>query len=312
MQHQFSDGSQEGSNREHEVKSTERNKAIFELVSNDLDFLFPLLRKFPKCYWIWNYRLWLLEESSKLLPTIDARRFWQQELGLASKMLSMDSRNFLGWGYRRTVVAALESNLLNAGGTTRSMTEEEFTYTTKMIESNLSNFSAWHNRSKLIPRLLDERKADGTARRNFLDKGTLLCWHQILHDTNPSLELELIQRGLWTDSNDQSLWFYHQYLMCTFDPECASKSMAPFLTTDEKLTYVTKELANLLDMLDGAEDCNWIYKALIQLCTCHRALNNAWPVREGQIQDWIAQVRMLDPLRKGRWNDLEQSLQLSN
>lgn len=178
MQQQFSDSSQVGANKEHEVKSAERNKAIVELVSNDLDFLFPLLRKFPKCYWIWNYRLWLLEESSKLLPTIDACRFWQQELGLASKMLSMDSRNFHGWGYRRTVVAALEPNLLNEGGTTRSMTEEEFTYTTKMIGSNLSNFSAWHNRSKLIPKLLDERKADGTARRIFLDKGTLLCWRQ--------------------------------------------------------------------------------------------------------------------------------------
>lgn len=312
MQHQFSDGSPGPSNSEDEIKSTERNKAIIEPVSNDLDFLFPLLRKFPKCYWIWNYRLWLLAESSKLLPKADARRFWQQELGLASKMLSMDNRNFHGWGYRRTVVAALESNLLNAHGATHSMAEDEFKYTTRMIESNLSNFSAWHNRSKLIPRLLDERKADDTARRSFLDNGTLWYWNRLIYNTNSSLELVLIQRGLWTDSNDQSLWFYHQYLMCTFDPKHAPKSMASFLTTDERLTYVKSELANLLDMLDGAEDCKWIYKALIHLCTVHRALNNIWPVQESQIHDWIAQLRMLDPLRNGRWNDLEESLQLSS
>ena len=174
MQHQFFQGSPRISTNDDNVKMTERNKAIVELISHDLDFLFPLLRKFPKCYWIWDYRLWILEESSKLLPVTDARQFWRQELGLASKMLSMDSRNFLGWGYRRTVVAALESSTLDVDGALHSMTEEEFNYTTRMVESNLSNFSAWHNRSKLIPRLLDERKADDKARRSFLDKGNVL------------------------------------------------------------------------------------------------------------------------------------------
>ena len=51
------------------------------------------------------------------------------------------------------------------------MTKQEFDYTTKMISSNLSNFSAWHNRSKLIPKLLSEMKVDHEARRNFLDDG---------------------------------------------------------------------------------------------------------------------------------------------
>ena len=134
----------------------------------------PLLRKFPKCYWIWSYRLWLLENCTRLLPALEARRFWQQELALAGKMLSLDSRNFHGWGYRRTVVSALECNELQAEALSKSMIETEFDYTTKMINSNLSNFSAWHNRSKLIPRLLDERGADHQARMKFLDGGEKL------------------------------------------------------------------------------------------------------------------------------------------
>ena len=311
MQHQLSRGLRRLATDDDEAKKAEKTKAIIELVSNDLDFLFPLLRKFPKCYWIWNYRLWLLEECSKLLLAVDARRFWQQELGLAGKMLSIDNRNFHGWGYRRTVVAALESSSLDADGATHSMTEEEFKYTTRMIESNLSNFSAWHNRSKLIPRLLDERKADDTTRRSFLDKGSLLRRFHVVQSTDMTLELQLIQRGLWTDSNDQSLWFYHQYLMCNFDPEYASRSMASFLTTDERLRYVSKEFASLLDMLDGAEDCKWIYNALIQLSRLHRGLSDKWPVQEEQIYGWISQLRMLDPLRNGRWNDLEETLRLS-
>ncbi len=68
-------------------------------------------------------------------------------------------------------MSELESPKLNG----KSMAESEFEYTTKMIhgDKGLSNFSAWHRRSKLIPRLLDERKADDAARRQFLDEGML-------------------------------------------------------------------------------------------------------------------------------------------
>lgn len=109
-------------------------------------------------------------------------------------MLARDSRNFHGWGYRRRVVAELESEALTipiavqgeregegveVEGTQkaekaakkRSMVQDEFDYTTRMIKTNLSNFSAWHNRSKLIPRLLDEQGADEAARRRMLDDG---------------------------------------------------------------------------------------------------------------------------------------------
>ena len=145
--------------------------AMKRLMADDLAFLAPLLRKFPKCYWIWNYRLWLLEQATQNLPASMGRDLWQDELKLVGKMLSIDSRNFHGWGYRRKVVAALESIVLTAETTSKSMIEQEFEYTTKMINTNLSNFSAWHNRSKLIPRLLNERQADHEMRLAFLDKG---------------------------------------------------------------------------------------------------------------------------------------------
>ena len=85
-----------------------------------------------------------------------------------SKMLTKDRRNFHAWVYRRHVVAALESRALEG----RSMAEPEFEYTTRMIRVDLSNFSAWHNRTQLIPRLLEERGADDAARQKFLDDGT--------------------------------------------------------------------------------------------------------------------------------------------
>lgn len=52
------------------------------------------------------------------------------------------------------------------------MTEAEFEYAKKMIGTNLSNFSAWHYRTKLIPRLLSEKSASDEERKQILGDGT--------------------------------------------------------------------------------------------------------------------------------------------
>lgn len=149
------------------MREEAREKDLDSLRS-ELGFTVPLLMEFPKCYWIWNYRSWLLQQAIDRLDPAVARRIWEEELGLDTKMLSKDRRNFHAWGYRRNVVSHLESAALNG----KSMVESEFEFTTKMIHVDLSNFSAWHNRSKLIPRLLDERQADESARKKFYDDGT--------------------------------------------------------------------------------------------------------------------------------------------
>lgn len=142
---------------------------ILPSIKSDLEFLFPLLRSFPKCYWIWNYRLWILNEAKRLLPKQLSRQVWEGELALVSKMLNADSRNFHGWGYRTFVIEALE-DLSDEGES--SMTQATIDYTTKMIKTNLSNFSAWHYRTKGIQKLLNEKKASDEERRQVLEQGT--------------------------------------------------------------------------------------------------------------------------------------------
>ncbi|PQE17173.1 hypothetical protein CJF32_00009024 [Rutstroemia sp. NJR-2017a WRK4] len=199
---------------------------VHELIQADLDFIFPLMVGWPKCYWIWNYRLWLLKQANERLEAQVARRLWERELVLVGKMLTRDSRNFHGWGYRRTVVSQLESPELNGS----SMIESEFEYTTRMITRELKNFSAWHNRSKLIPRLLDERKATDAERRQFLD-----------------------------------------------------------------------------------DDCKWVYNALLEYTLAVCEMEERLPGHD-EVEDckaWLSQLRKLDPMREGRWNDLEKSLKSS-
>jgi len=103
------------------------------------------------------------------------------------------------------------------------MAKAELDYATKMIELNLSNFSTWHNRTQLILTILDEKAATDEERRQTLDDGKLLDCTGHLEKADHS-ELELIHSALF-DPYDQSLWFYHQNLMCTFDPDVAKRSM---------------------------------------------------------------------------------------
>jgi geranylgeranyl transferase type-2 subunit alpha len=157
----------DSSAKDGKLTEDERQSQVLDIIQLDLQFLFPLLLKFPKCYWIWNHRLWLLDQSTALLKPETARRLWTEELGLVGKMLTRDSRNFHGWGYRRIVVHTLEQ--LNK----QSMAKEELDYTKKMISANLSNFSAWHNRCKLIVQTLNEQNASSEERADMLDSGMI-------------------------------------------------------------------------------------------------------------------------------------------
>lgn len=283
---------------------------ILLLIQEDLDFLLPLLKNWPKCYWIWNHRAWLLQQASEHLPAASALRLWQGELVLDSKMLSYDSRNFHGWHYRREVVRALETLSEKAdrnnihthsakdqtqSPTSTSMTEQEFAYTTKMIKTNLSNFSAWHNRSQLIPKLLYERNADSAARRKLLDE-----------------EFELITQALYTDPYDQSLWFYHQYLMTTLSPQTPQSSAIVLdLTNHDRLEYLEVQIDSLKDMLEGADDCKWIFQALLTYTAEYIDIEAGnKKVSTVEMRSWLEQLETLDPLRRGRWQDWKARLNL--
>lgn len=262
-------------------------------IKSELAFTIPLLLEFPKCYWIWGYRSFLLSAASSLLPATQARNFWTAELALDSKMLSKDRRNFHAWSYRCVIVSALESAAL--GGT--SMTEQEFAYTTRMIHDDLSNFSAWHNRSKLARRLLDERDAGDAARRSFLEK-----------------ELELAREGLNVGPEDQSLWYYHQFLMDQItESKPPSLCIAPNLGTEERAALVRKELEEINELVEDYADVKLVYEALLEYSLALKSLQSGGSQGDADgINDdllgWLEKLRELDPMRRGRWDDIQKSL----
>ncbi|SPQ20342.1 7d9472be-761a-4431-b752-9b38df12824b [Thermothielavioides terrestris] len=256
-------------------------------IQSELSFTIPLLLESPKCYWIWSYRQWILAQAIARLRPHVARQVWEAELGLASKMLGKDRRNFHAWGYRRHVVAQLESAALR--GT--SMVEAEFEYTYRMIQTDLSNFSAWHSRSKLIPRLLDERGADDAARRAFLDK-----------------ELNQIREALNVGPEDQSLWYYHQFLMLNLVDPDKHPAMTRGIAARDRAAYLAREIDEIKELLEDYPDVKLIYEALFEYTLYLCQLEDRQPTADerADLAAWLAKLKELDPMRNGRWADLER------
>lgn len=272
-----------------------------EFVKSDLQLTFALLRKFPKCYWIWNHRNWVLRKAEKLLQPGAAGKLWSAELQLVGKLLQADSRNFHAWGYRRFVVDQLErlytysQGIEDNPGSPKDLTESEFEYTTKMININLSNFSAWHYRGSIIPRLLAMRGADNAERRKLLDD-----------------ELSLICTAINTDPFDQSIWYYHQYLMSTLSPTCPQQSrIAQDLTNSDRQRYYEHEMEYIQEILEDETDCKWIYEGLLGLAASYLQVEGGTKAFSTMnMRSWLDHLKRLDPLRNGRWEELGKSLDI--
>lgn len=81
--------------------------------------------------------------------------------------------------------------------------------------------------------------------------------------------------------------------------------MVPGLTGAERMAYLRKEITKLQEMLDGAEDCKWIYQSLINLNILYHELGSEWFEEASRVEEYIDELTKLDPVRLGRWNDLK-------
>lgn len=96
--------------------------------------------------------------------------------------------------------------------------------------------------------------------------------------------------------------------MCTFDPKYTANSVVPDLTEDEKSKYLSQEMERVQEMLDGAEDCKWVYQSLIQISFLRKSLDQDLSAPLEVARAWVDKLLELDPLRKGRWKELRETL----
>ena len=91
------------------------------------------LMKQPKSYAAWHHRLWIVRRRPALA---------KDELALCAEFLKLDERNFHCWNYYRHVRSKMPPD-----------PQSELDFTTRLIQRNFSNASAWHQRSKVLPLL---------------------------------------------------------------------------------------------------------------------------------------------------------------
>lgn len=250
------------------------------LLSDELKKLQTIMKDFPKVYWIWTHRKWCLVQC----PWPD----WSRELLLVTKMLEQDARNFHVWEYRRYVISQIEAVEES------SKAQRELEYTTAAINSNFSNFSAWHNRTKLIPQILrqiDDNDIRESRRRELLQQ-----------------ELDLIKGAIYTDPDDQSVWLYHRWLL---NPDSAHASLHPLAPadTDEHVQNLRQELEMIAELMEEEPENVWCTYAKVNYGLAVRRLTGHDPNDEEMegLRNLISVLENNDDLRKGRYQDWHAS-----
>ncbi|KAG8935545.1 Rab geranylgeranyltransferase [Tulasnella sp. 418] len=249
---------------------------INNLLGSELQLTLAALKQHPKVYWLWNHRRWCLQntpngpgDSYGPDPATDIngwkRSNWARELAVVEKMLDADARNFHAWNYRRYVVSSSPDPRSEIS---------ELDYTTKKIESNFSNFSAWHQRSKLLTALWEKGEKTDPS---FKDQ-----------------EFELIKQAMYTDPNDQSVWLYHRWLIGSGDSQ----------------TVLRREIAVMEELLEIEPDSKWCMDCLVhykQLLKRHETDEAQIADLEKQRLETLTRLIEIDPQRKGRYMDLISS-----
>ncbi|KAK7440205.1 Rab geranylgeranyltransferase [Stygiomarasmius scandens] len=246
---------------------------INEQLSDELSMTTVALKAHPKVYWIWNHRRWCLEnvpngpgdegDSDYLGWKQD---YWKKEMFVVEKMLDVDARNFHAWSYRRYVLASM---------TTPRNPKTELAYTKRKIEANFSNFSAWHQRSKVLTLLWSKGELDE---------------HQ-----SKEAEFELIKNAMFTVPEDQSAWIYHRWLV----GEGHDKAI------------LDREIDVIKMLLEEQPDSKWCLDSLVHyhlLLIRNHPSSVDVPALTQDCRTWLKELRTVDAARVRRYEEIEQEL----
>ena len=112
---------------------------------------------------------------------------------------------------------------------------------------------------------------------------------------------------------DQSLWYYLQYLMLNVIDPHQSTCFIPNLATEARAKFISLTIDNIRDLLEDYTDIKWIYESLIEYTvTLAKVYERSLSAEErSEVAGWLHTLRSLDPKRNGRWADLEKELSLS-
>lgn len=158
----------------------------------------------------------------------DYRRYIQSQLALPISL----SRDYNGAPFPRSLLDAdLPSELRKYQ---EKLANDELAYTLAKIESNFSNFSAWHQRSLLLPAIWSSQHLNEQLLRSKRDD-----------------EFELIRQAMYVDPEDQSVWTYHDWL----------------INLDPALDVLDREIDSIRELLELEPESRWCMQSLANYLT---------------------------------------------
>lgn len=110
----------------------------------------------------------------------------------------------------------------------------ELAYTLRKIEANFSNFSAWHQRSKLLPNIWAGEDKEVAQLRSAREE-----------------EFNLLRQAIYTDPSDQSVWLYHAWLV----------------DLDPSHDVLEREIESIEELLSIEPDSKWCIESLYRYKT---------------------------------------------
>lgn len=264
-----------------------------DIFVNELNFVFAKLKQFPKSYWIWNHRTWCLR--------LDKLSDWTQELSLIDMFLKADARNFHVWAYRRFIIQCKKND--PAVVTLNEVIDfEEFAFTSKMINRDISNYSAWHNRTKVIELLFVKTPSD-YCNMGLPDKDLKSYWDIFISKNKVSFlvkEIELVKKAVYTDPEDSSVWFYLKWLISDY----FMKEVADIKEAEKIIDTLIGDIKELNDLEydDNNKDNKWCLISIVYLLQQKRVFLETG-VEAEELELYLEKLKQIDPMRMKRYEN---------
>lgn len=187
----------------------------------------------------------------------------EHEIELCAEFLRQDQRNFHCWNYRRA--------LHQLSGRSDFL---EFEFSTEKIQENFSNYSAFHHRSKYLgsvsmplPQLMDQ-------------------------------EFKIVENAIFTEPDDQSTWWYQQFLLRWAKNACSENDGDWFRGLLESQLRLVEDLLSI-------ENSRWAMSSavfIIDMLTSELAVGN--PELNERRKELLEQLLSIDPSHANRYKYL--------
>jgi hypothetical protein len=182
------------------------------------------------------------------------------------------------------------------------------------IHDNFSNSSAFHYRSLLLPLLLELEiavalHASGSA---VPDMGNYTGHYQQLFQERVTQEMELVTNAIFTETDDQTAWWYHSFLLEMMVGSMPTANVSPTFVHWIENT-IDSDANNLRELAEEAGGrSKWVWLGLYQVLSAKRQVrdqsSSATSAIIDQQRDILRELEVLDPGRRQRYRYLLRRL----